>query len=834
MGGSNPIKKIFKGIVKIVKGIVKGIVGFVGDVIGFLVNPFGAFDVPTGPQNADQQAQGVTVTKNGTNVALPVVYGYRRVGGALIFAETASTNNQYLYCVFAVCEGEIQGFKRIYVDDTALPLPNNFYTHGEQVNVTSGKFKDRIRLQVFNGKDSQRGAANSGLANDAPSWNKDRRELPGVAYVVMRFFWKEIKTQADADNNPFGGGIPNVKFDICGKKVYDVRKHTPGTPLIQYDAQPKNYSFNPASCLLDYMMSTRYGAGLTYDLIDGDSFRTAALKFEQIVSYNNSYSGRALTMNTVVDTNSKVLDNMKILLAGCRSLMPYTQGKYKIKVEDGGNDTDITSTSINVAFDVDKTYVIGGITLNGERKKAKYNQVVVNYVDPDREFTNQQAIYSEDADLVTDNNEELKGEFTFHSVTNPSIAWEFARMIYKKSRVQRTIGFNATQELLNLEVGDIIRVTDSILGLNLDTFRVISMQLNPDMTVAIDAAEHDATLYPATGGVGQIEIPPQIFLPDEVAIRPRQKGVSLVPIGIVPPNDPDVPVDSAGEPIVDSAGIPIIDSAGGVTPGDPPEVNPLPEEPPIYGPQIENFQTFATADPIPDNATRNPAPIPTFYSDENVFYWPNAAGNKWLENSSTSGFMKVPDLYNFPAYVDNPSTPTTSTTNGITYIARDTRNIAGDYFHFANTRGMANGDKYIRMFIHINLPQDTSIDSFEYTLHHADGQDFTKRVPLVGSMQYFNFDSSEGLGSGTGARQITFYWIKKLANGELRCTDGSQLGSWSYFDYQDKQANVTKTNIEGMLNYYMQNPTALWSPVGQPIAISSAGDSKTNDWDLGA
>ena len=837
MGGGNPIKKIIKGIGKIVKGItkiVKGVIGFIGDVVGFLVNPFGTFDMPSAPQQADQAAQGVTVTKNGTNVALPVVYGYRRVGGALIHAETGSTNNQYLWCVFAVAEGEIQGFKRIYVDDTALPLPSNFYTHGQQINVTSGKYKDRIRLQVFNGSPGQ---GQSGLANGSPSWGKKNRKLPDVAYVVMRFYWKEIKTQADSDNNPFGGGIPQVKFDICGKKIYDVRKHTAGTPLISYTGQPKNYSFNPASCLLDYMMNPRYGAGLTYDQIDGDSFRTAALKFEQQVTYNNTYNGRALTMNAVVDTNQKVLDNMKILLAGCRSLMPYSQGKYKIKVEDGGNDTDITSTTINVAMDIDKDKVIGGITMDGERKKTKYNQVVVNYVDPDREFTNQQQIYQVSSDKTTDNDEELKGEFTFHTITNPAIAFEFARMIYLKSRVQRTIGFTGTQELLQLEVGDVIRVTDTILNLSAVTFRVIGIQLNPDMTVSINASEHDATLYPATGGVGQVEIPPQIFTPDPIAIRPRQRKTTLAPIGILPPNDPDVPVDSAGAPIVDSAGIPIVDSAGETTPGDPPEVNPLPEEPEeIFGTAIEDFQTFETLDPLPNDIETNPLRIqlvdPSFEGD--VIYWDRAPGSRYVSFSGNSGFCQVPSINRFTGNRSSPGSNDTDTVNGITYLYNDTRSFGGDFHFTANTRALASGAQNVAMQLLINLPQDTSINEFEYTLYHADGIEVKKRVELTQSMNYWQFNSSEGMGRITGARQIKFYWIKKTADGEIKCPDASQMGQSSYFDYNDTQTNKTGTNIEAYLNFYMQNRTTLPFPASLTPIEPAGGDDKFTFHDLGA
>ena len=73
MGGiAKGIGKIIGGIGKVIGGIVKGIINFVGDVIGFVLNPFGAMDTPDVP-DPGQQAQGITVTKQGTNLAVPVV-----------------------------------------------------------------------------------------------------------------------------------------------------------------------------------------------------------------------------------------------------------------------------------------------------------------------------------------------------------------------------------------------------------------------------------------------------------------------------------------------------------------------------------------------------------------------------------------------------------------------------------------------------------------------------------------------------------------------------------------------------------------------------------------
>jgi len=543
MGGV--VKRIVNPIVRVFKKVVS----FAGDFFGFNIKPMGAPDVG----NVDQE-QGVLLNRSGTNEQIPVIYGYRRVGGTVIFVETNGSSNTYLYVCYVVCEGEIAGFKRILVDDTILPTPSaGVYDVGTIIEVTEGKYAGRCQFQVFTGTENQ---SQSSLLNQTPSWPTKQRTLPGVAYVAMRFEWKAVTTQAEADANPYSGGVPTVQFDVCGKKVYDVTTHSTGAQLSNtYANLTKTYTSsegtNPANCLLDYMMNPRYGCGISRDEIDADSFKIAATKFNQAVSYYQTYEvpviivnrGPAMTCCAVLDARQKLIDNVKVLVGGCRGMMPYVQGRYKLVVEDGGNATDITSATINIAYDVDKSEIVGGITLTGETKTTKYNQVIVNYVDPNIDFTVQQAVYRVSGDLTVDQDEELTGEFTFGTVSSPYVAKFMAESIYKKSRNQSGIEFTATQELMDVVPGDIIRVTDDILNLSNKTFRVINMKLNVDGTISMSCTEHVATNYPYVAGP-QIDIPPPVYLPESVQPGP---GKTPPPLLIPPPpgdvlDPPPVPI----------------------------------------------------------------------------------------------------------------------------------------------------------------------------------------------------------------------------------------------------------------------------------------------------
>ena len=178
MGGKvkNPFKKIIRGF----KKIVKSIVGFVGDAFSFVIKPF---NIETPDVSADALAQGVKITKSGTNIGIPIVYGFRRVGGTIVHVETDGSSNQFLHVVYAICEGEIAGVHRIKIDDNELlphPGTSQTYTHGAVVTTTTGRYANRVKFQIFNGKEDQ---VQSTLANESPSWNQTGkiRKMPGVA-----------------------------------------------------------------------------------------------------------------------------------------------------------------------------------------------------------------------------------------------------------------------------------------------------------------------------------------------------------------------------------------------------------------------------------------------------------------------------------------------------------------------------------------------------------------------------------------------------------------------------------------------------------------------------
>jgi hypothetical protein len=206
------IKDIPKKIGDLFGSIIKGIANV-------LTSPFGAkIDSPDYNTGQDQRdaIQGVLLAKDSGVANVPIVYGERQLGGIRVFISTNGATNQYLYLALVLCEGQINALTKFLIDDTNVVL--NSYAHGVQATPTTGKYANKLVVQFFDGRDDQ---IASTLLKEAPGWT-DNNRLRGLAYLACRFEWSGFNTTENPNNNPYSGGIPNVKAQIQGKKIYDI------------------------------------------------------------------------------------------------------------------------------------------------------------------------------------------------------------------------------------------------------------------------------------------------------------------------------------------------------------------------------------------------------------------------------------------------------------------------------------------------------------------------------------------------------------------------------------------------------------------------------------
>jgi hypothetical protein len=674
-GGGGIIGKVFKFVGSLVEGVVK-----------IFTSPFGIdMTIPEVSAQQDEQIQGVLLNKDSGITNVPIVYGTRMVGGARVFVSTNGSGNEYLYVAYVLSEGQCDSYTQLLIDDIVV-TPSSF-AHGVEATVSESPYSDdnRLRVQFFDGRDDQ---VSSSLLQEAPGWTSDHR-LRGLCYLAARFRWKKVETQEDSDNNPYGGGIPNVKVTLKGRKIFDlvsgysrtdygsfddtddegftiaaddtyayknipisvtngyrftgdnnndidfvparddaevkvtlravlssntnnygqynlgfqlfkdgvnyrpgdvpigetgptILKQSDGTitatfektitdlvtsstwqfqpfltvssasgtisgtaemtlevktpeyedHAVAYGSETVSFNNNPANVLLDYMRNPRYGKGLDNEAFDWISFRRAALQCNQTVDYTATTTGKAFTCDAVVETSASIMNNCKILLVGFRGIMPYTQGKFRLKIENAGDDTDIANIPSDppVEFTANDDNIVGGLRLVGDNKETKFNRCRVTYVDPDADYQPNEVIYPDDGSaddtffLSQDNNQRFETTLSLPTVANREQALQYAEVFVKRSRNAKQIQFATTIASSNISVGDLCRVVSNNIGLD-GVFRITDIRLNAEGDIQVTGFEHQPTVYTINAKAADITRP-TLNLPDPLLV-PAPTNVSV-------------------------------------------------------------------------------------------------------------------------------------------------------------------------------------------------------------------------------------------------------------------------------------------------------------------
>ena len=441
--------------------IAKGIRKITTKIISWLID---IPDVPDPSHFNQEEQKGILVNKQSNDANIPVVYGTRLLGGTRVFLETSGTDNQYLYGAIVLCEGEINDITEIRVDDSAVTFSASI-ANGTTITSNDSRFGTTIQVQPFFGADDQ---VASSLLTTLSNWGSNHR-LRGVAYLAFRITW---------DNDKYTG-IPKIQAKVQGRKISTFDGSDNETT--------GQFSSNPAFILIDYLRNSTFGKGVALSSIDIPSFFTASQVCDATVTYHGSTTGKLIECNAVLDSKAKVIDNVKKLLTGMRGLLSYSQGKYKLVVETTGT-SQLTLTKDNT---------IGGIKVSSERKNNKFNRMLIDFTNPDKNFQSDTVVYDTNhSTLLTEDNSQLQeGRLQLPTITNIHQAKEMGRVALLRSRNSLSVSLKANYQALNLIIGDIVSVTEEVTGMSTKKFRIMNMAINDDYTVDLGLTEYQDSFY---------------------------------------------------------------------------------------------------------------------------------------------------------------------------------------------------------------------------------------------------------------------------------------------------------------------------------------------------
>jgi len=525
---------IFDPIIEVIEEIFDPIIEIIEEIGEFL---FGWLipDIPDMPDfEAMLQGDGIMVNKRNSNDSLPVIYGTRRVGGNIVWL-AVSDDNQFLYVVVALCEGQIARMTELYLDDVLYatytgsdstygstnlvssmsnltsPTPTTAPTNSSNLSIETDhpmykavEVIDEVDTDIFptefilfNGTDDGIDYNNYFAGADGVSnlgWTSSHLGK-GICHAIFRF-----KYNSDAF-----GKIPKINFTIRGKQV-----------LTDLTGSTYAYSANPALVLYDYLTSTRYGKGLSASDIDTTAFTAAQNTCDtNVTPFTGASTEKLFECHTALGNKTKIIDNVKKVLSSMRAFFTFSGGLYTIKVEGTG------SSVLSITEDM----IIGSVNVIGENKQKKYNRVIARFDNAEKNFQPDEAIYPPKDEtnvganfkyatmLANDNNEELHFEMSMPCTVSPYQAEDMAELVLKRSRAGLQIAFNATSEAQELAIGDIFQITHSGLGFSANNYICMGITLQNNGSVGVKGLEYSADAYTYNT---KLKTPdqPSTFLPD--------------------------------------------------------------------------------------------------------------------------------------------------------------------------------------------------------------------------------------------------------------------------------------------------------------------------------
>ena len=495
----------------------------------------------------------VSLDFNLTAKYLPAVYGCQKVPGIPIFCDTEKNNPNSVWIVYAVCEGEIEGFTDVFVDDnpmicyddaddadrvcfgrrrifgdTIQRIASGGASTGPSVHGQEYVYESpdgNINFWTFHGMKNQTAA--QVLVNMAASgafylqgmkgagseyWNSSMKLLD-TAYVVVNVKITEDRTS-----------IPSFDFEVLGRKV---KKYDSKGTITSSSKTTRNLSWQ----LLDYLNSI-FGSNIPITELNLPSFIEAAAIYDQIdTSYEASwcpfwrYLGwesmsnshrQIMQTNILLDTANTVFKNVQGILAHGDAALCTFSGKYYLTLE---------KNAIPV-MDIAYEDIIGGeISVSDTSGKDRYNSVQASITDPGKAWGATAVTFFNSNYLIEDNNVEKKLSLSFDYITNYYTARSMAERHLKRSRFLRTYSLSLPYKYIGLLPNDVVTlnhprfpdsegkvfIVDSIESTTVGKFNIDIQETAAD--VFITSPQTDASSYQVPS-VTNIILPPRNLVYD--------------------------------------------------------------------------------------------------------------------------------------------------------------------------------------------------------------------------------------------------------------------------------------------------------------------------------
>lgn len=372
-----------------------------------------------------------------------VIYGHCVVSGLLVFAEEEGgeqDDGEWLDLVLVICAHPVEKVGQIWLGEDKIE-----------------DFGVNAVWSVHNGVTE----CDTYLLNACPSWKEDM--------IGRDMCWIRISLKYDAELFPYG--LPNIKMEVWGKKLYDPRLGV------------TQYSENAALVILDYYRSY---LDVTDSEIYWDNIKSQANICGEAVTTPEGEMEQRYRLSGAFDlseTPSAVLDSM---LLCCAATPVFIGGRFGLQVGAYYGPPELTITESQIIDTVQ-------ITSETELREAT-NAVYGTFIDPEQEYTQTDFTPIIMQEWINEDGYEIKEDLDLRFVNSPYQAARVANIYLRQKRCGRSVSVPMNMSGLGYIRGANVYLSIPTLGIENSEFRVKENTFSID-GVTLQLVEDDPDIW---------------------------------------------------------------------------------------------------------------------------------------------------------------------------------------------------------------------------------------------------------------------------------------------------------------------------------------------------
>lgn len=422
-----------------------------------------------------------------TTNKVPLVYGSGYYGSVMTDA-IISTDNKTMWYVMACAEVTDTGtlsFGDIYLDNRLVTFDGTDQTKVVSLTNNAGQVDTNIDGNMYIYK------YNNGSSSGVNTAQTAIQVLQDSAIPVARR-WTSTNTMTDT-------AFVIIKLNFNSDKQV--------TGLGEVKLNMINSLNKPGAVLLDYMQNTRYGCAIPLTQIDTASLTALDAYSDELITYTPDGGGSATQaryrINGPIDLSTNCLSNLQGIADACDSWIQYSEliGKWKVVINKPYDGV------LNDLYSVDSSVLIGGIDITPLDLNQTYNSIEVQF--PSSAIKDQNVVRVVDLtdpstdwynpSLLSPNEPNNRLTIPYQVVNNYVQAMYLGVRRLLQSREDLTINCNLDYSGIQIEAGDVVRVTLEEYGWTDKLFRVSTVseikREDGNLGASIVAFEYNDTVY---------------------------------------------------------------------------------------------------------------------------------------------------------------------------------------------------------------------------------------------------------------------------------------------------------------------------------------------------